>query len=219
MAKRKEKKAGKKKLLAQKPAGKKKETAKEIPAKGGVFASFKKTLPTGKSKLRKRLHIHQPNFANRQIQALSNSEKLAHLPALAKPFASLSKAAVQKNVEAAHAPKQEAKTVPAKAVPARAEAKFASTQELAKSGVDTAIIFYPLITEKAVGMIEAQNKLCFVVSDNANKASIKKAIETMYGVKIRKVNIVRDMKGRKKAIVKLEKRFKADEIAMKLGVI
>ncbi len=126
-----------------------------------------------------------------------------------KAGAKVEKKPVQKNVGAAHAPKQEEK----------AGAKFASTQELAKSGVDTAIIFYPLITEKAVGMIEAQNKLCFVVSDNANKTSVKKAIETMYGVKIRKVNIVRDMKGRKKAIVKLDKRYKADEIAMKLGVI
>jgi ribosomal protein L23 len=41
----------------------------------------------------------------------------------------------------------------------------------------------------------------------------------MYNVKISKINVVRDMKGRKKAIVKLDKKFKADEVAMKLGVI
>lgn len=196
MAKKKEKKAGKKKPLAQKPVGKKKEKAKEIPTKGGVFASPKKTLP-------------KANPISEQKRGDST-------------FASLSKAAVQKNVGAARAPKQGTKLVPEKEekpVPAKAEAKFASTQELAKIGLDSSIVFYPLITEKAVGMIEAQNKLCFVVSDNADKASVKRTIETMYGVKIRKVNIVRDMKGRKKAIVKLDKKFKADEIAMKLGVI
>ena len=89
----------------------------------------------------------------------------------------------QKNVVAEHAEKKEAKA------PARAEAKFASTQELASSGIDTSIIFYPLITEKAVGMIESQNKLCFVVSDNANKTNVKKTLETMYGIKIGRAHV------------------------------
>lgn len=101
----------------------------------------------------------------------------------------------------------------------RASAKFAGAEELRKKGIDSSIIFYPLITEKAVGMIESQNKLCFIVSEKATKTIVKKTIQEMYGVKVDGVNIVRDMKARKKAIVKLNKRFKADEIAMKLGVI
>ena len=98
-------------------------------------------------------------------------------------------------------------------------AHLASAAEVAKTGIDASIVFYPLVTEKAVNMIEAQNKLCFIVSEKANKTSVKKAIEAMYGAKVDAVNIVRDMKGRKKAIVKINKKFKADEIAMKLGVI
>ncbi len=99
------------------------------------------------------------------------------------------------------------------------QAHLATAQELLKSGVDTSIIFYPLVTEKAVNMIESQNKLCFIVAEAADKPKVKKAVETMFGIKVDAVNIVRDMKGRKKAIVKINKAFKADEVAMKLGVI
>ena len=81
------------------------------------------------------------------------------------------------------------------------------------------IIRYPLITEKAVDMIEKQNKITFIVDKNANKAEIKTAIETLYNVKIDAVNTIRDMQGRKKAIVKLNKKFKASDLAMRLGII
>jgi large subunit ribosomal protein L23 len=81
------------------------------------------------------------------------------------------------------------------------------------------IILYPLITEKAVGMIESQNKLSFVVNKKASKSDVKNAIEKSYGVKVDSVNALRDMKGRKKMIVKINPKFKADDIAMKLGVI
>lgn len=81
------------------------------------------------------------------------------------------------------------------------------------------ILFYPLITEKAVGMIEAQNKLAFVVAETATKQSVKKAVEERFDVKVEQVNLVRDRKGRKKVFVKLDKKFKAGDIAIKLGVI
>jgi ribosomal protein L23 len=114
--------------------------------------------------------------------------------------------------------KTEAKAEPTKKIVLE-QAKFATTLELQNKGIDNSIIFYPLVTEKAVNMIEAQNKLCFIVAEKADKPTIKKTLEAMYGAKIDNVNIVRDMKGRKKAIVKINKKFKADEIAMKLGVI
>ncbi len=81
------------------------------------------------------------------------------------------------------------------------------------------IILFPLITEKAVNMIEAENKLCFIVNKRATKADVKKAVEETYTIKIDSVNVLLDRKGRKKAIVKVNKKFKADEIATKLGVI
>jgi len=84
---------------------------------------------------------------------------------------------------------------------------------------DLEVVLYPLVTEKAVNMIEAENKITFVVNDNASKPEVKKVLEEAYGVKVSKVNIIRDMKGRKKAIVQLDKKFKASELATKLGVL
>ncbi len=81
------------------------------------------------------------------------------------------------------------------------------------------ILFYPLITEKAVGMIESQNKLGFVVKETASRQEIKKAVEDRFEVKVTGINLIRDRKGRKKAFVKLDKKFKAGDIAIKLGVI
>jgi large subunit ribosomal protein L23 len=84
---------------------------------------------------------------------------------------------------------------------------------------DLGIIFHPLVTEKAVNMIESENKITFIVSDKAGKEKIRKVVESAYEVKVDKINVVRDRKGRKKAIVKLKKGFKADELATKLGVL
>ncbi len=81
------------------------------------------------------------------------------------------------------------------------------------------IILYPLITEKAVNMIETENKLCFVVNRKATKKEVKEAIEKNYNVKVDAVQVLNDRKGRKKAVVKINKKFKADEIATKLGVL
>jgi ribosomal protein uL23 len=108
-----------------------------------------------------------------------------------------------------------------KAVKEKKVAEAKPQEALAKTATlhDMEVILYPLVTEKAVNMIESENKLTFVVNDETNKTEIKKVIEEAYAVKIRKINIVRDMKGRKKAIVKLDKKFKASELATKLGVL
>lgn len=81
------------------------------------------------------------------------------------------------------------------------------------------VVLYPLISEKAVNMIDSENKITFIVDKKATKDEIKKVLETLYGVKVEKVNIIKDMKGRKKAIVKLNKSSKAEELATKLGVL
>ncbi|PIU02940.1 MAG: 50S ribosomal protein L23 [Candidatus Diapherotrites archaeon CG09_land_8_20_14_0_10_32_12] len=80
-------------------------------------------------------------------------------------------------------------------------------------------INYPVISEKAVNMIETQNKITFIVTKDATKPEVKKAVEDRYKVKVEKVNMLRDMNGRKKAIVKLTKEFKASELASKIGMI
>lgn len=94
-----------------------------------------------------------------------------------------------------------------------------SKEEIEASMKGLEILKYPLITEKAVGFIESENKLTFVVHKNADKKAIKDAVEQVYKVKVSKVNVINDMKSRKKAIVTLDKKFKAGDVATKMGVV
>ncbi len=102
--------------------------------------------------------------------------------------------------------------------------KKASKVKKSKSEVEAEIkgldlLKYPLVSEKAVNMIEAENKLTFIVDKRASKPLIKSAVEYLYNVKVKKVNIINDLKSRKKAIVTLSKEFKAGDVATKLGVV
>ena len=51
-------------------------------------------------------------------------------------------------------------------------------------------------------MIEAENKLTFIVADKANRQDVKRVIQKSYDVKVDKVNIIRDRKGRKYNLAK-----------------
>ena len=101
----------------------------------------------------------------------------------------------------------------------KADAKVEKVLKSTATLHDLDVVLFPLVTEKAVNMIEAQNKITFIVNDNSSKPEIKKVLENAYGIKVTKINVLRDMKGRKKAIVQLDKKFKASELATKLGVL
>ena len=58
------------------------------------------------------------------------------------------------------------------------------------------IILRPVITEQSMAGV-ADNKYVFMVDINANKTEIKEAVETIFGVKVAKVNTVR-MQGKVK---------------------
>ena len=104
---------------------------------------------------------------------------------------------------------------PVKAQKAAPEKEASVEERLADMGV----LRHPLVTEKAVNMIEGENKLTFVVERRGTKTVIKGAVESLYKVRVKKVSILNDMKARKRAIVTLNKEFKASDIATKLGVI
>ncbi|MBI2184797.1 MAG: 50S ribosomal protein L23 [Thaumarchaeota archaeon] len=74
------------------------------------------------------------------------------------------------------------------------------------------------MTEKTFDLLEKQNKLVFIIDDNANKSSVKQAVETLYKVKVESVNTVRTTIG-KKAYVRLTKESSASEIASRLGLM
>ena len=76
----------------------------------------------------------------------------------------------------------------------------------------------PIVTEKAVMMIEAQNILTFQTDKRKNKEQIKKEIEEMFEVKIDKIRtLIRDNK--KYVYVKLNEKFLAIDVATKLGLM
>ncbi|MDR0461564.1 MAG: 50S ribosomal protein L23 [Nitrososphaerota archaeon] len=81
------------------------------------------------------------------------------------------------------------------------------------------VISYPLMTESASLMVEKDNKLIFIVHLKAGKADIKKAVEELYEVKVKKVNLQVTHQGVKKAYVKLTEEFKASDVAIKLGIL
>lgn len=91
--------------------------------------------------------------------------------------------------------------------------------EAVATGSGEGVILYPLISEKAVNMIERENKICFIVGNKASKADVRRVVEKEYKVRVDAVRIINDRKGRKKAMVKINKEFKADEIATRLGVV
>ncbi|ACJ15552.1 LSU ribosomal protein L23P; (rpl23P) [Thermococcus onnurineus NA1] len=80
------------------------------------------------------------------------------------------------------------------------------------------VIIRPVVTEKAVAMIENENKLTFIVDRRATKQDIKRAVEAMFDVKVEKVNTLITMRGEKKAYVKLKPEYSASEIAARIGL-
>lgn len=100
-------------------------------------------------------------------------------------------------------------------------ASVAKTTSKAKEGTKSVsayrVLVKPMITEKAADL-GAKNKYVFMVSIDANKIEVAKAITSVYGVKVEKVNLIRQegktvvrgrVKGKrkdfKKAIVTLAK--------------
>lgn len=52
------------------------------------------------------------------------------------------------------------------------------------------IIIRPIITEKTMAMMDADNKITFEVAKGANKTQVRQAVEEIFNVKVEKVNIL-----------------------------
>ncbi len=81
------------------------------------------------------------------------------------------------------------------------------------------IIKHPISTEKAVRLMESENKLVFIVDKKANKTEIKEALQKMFNIKITKVNTTITTKGTKKAYVSISRDTPAIDIATQIGII
>ncbi len=81
------------------------------------------------------------------------------------------------------------------------------------------IIKYPLSTEKCIRQVEFENKLVFIVDKKATKREIKRAIETLFKVRVLKVNLQNAISGKKKAYIKLSPEHQASDVGANLGLI
>ena len=84
---------------------------------------------------------------------------------------------------------------------------------------ESTILKCPLSTEKSIRLMEAENKLVFLVSRKSTKIEIKKAFEEMFKIKPTQVNTLITPKGKKKAFIKLPMDQPAIDVATKLGIM
>lgn len=82
----------------------------------------------------------------------------------------------------------------------------------------TTIILAPYVTEKTFNQIERENKLSFMVSEQASKHEIIQAIRILYEAEAAEVNTARTIQG-KKAFVTFKAPEGARELATKLGLV
>lgn len=81
------------------------------------------------------------------------------------------------------------------------------------------VIKYALTTEKAVGAIENENKLTFIIEEDATKQEVAKEVEKEYGEKTRKITVCHTPDNRKKAVVAFRREGAAADLAARLKVI
>ncbi len=81
------------------------------------------------------------------------------------------------------------------------------------------VIIYPMMSEDTVKLIEAENKITFVVRNEASKRDVWRAVEELYEVKVEQVHTVTTPEGKKKAYVRLSQESKASDLAVKLGIL
>ena len=80
-------------------------------------------------------------------------------------------------------------------------------------------IKYPLTTEKSVRIMESENKLTFIVDLKSSKQEIKKAVETLFKVKVFDITTMISPQGLKKAYVRLSPETPAIDVATQLGLM
>lgn len=81
------------------------------------------------------------------------------------------------------------------------------------------VIKHPLATEKAIRLMESENKLVFVVDNRATKQDVKKAVEELFKAKVVAVNTLNSIKGTKRAYVSFAADTPAIDIATTLGLM
>ena len=81
------------------------------------------------------------------------------------------------------------------------------------------IIKHPQSTEKAIRLLNQENKLVFIADRKARKPEIKAELESMFNAKVDQIRTLIDRKGNKKVFVRFTAETPAIDIATKLGLL
>ena len=81
------------------------------------------------------------------------------------------------------------------------------------------ILKAPLSTEKAIRLMESENKLVFLVDKKATKSQVKDEIESLFKMKVVSVNTMIGPNGKKKAYVTFAEDTPAIDLATKLELM
>lgn len=109
-------------------------------------------------------------------------------------------------------PKEKVKKIVETVKDTKAQNKEQTKQE------DLLLDIKPVVTEKAVMLIESQNVLTFKFGMKATKNQIKKEVEDLFEVKVEKIRVM-NRNSKKYAYVKLNPKNPAIDVATKLGMI
>ena len=78
---------------------------------------------------------------------------------------------------------------------------------------------HPIVTEKAMSLLENTKQLSFIVEKESRKEDIKAYLESTFGKKVAAINTMMTTKGTKKAINTFEETNAAEEILAQLGIV
>ena len=81
------------------------------------------------------------------------------------------------------------------------------------------VLLYPLASEKSIRQIEFENKLAFAVNPRATKFDVKRAVESLFKVRVAKVTLQNSFRGQKRASVRLTPQHLASDVSADLGLI
>jgi len=74
-------------------------------------------------------------------------------------------------------------------------------------------------SEKSSRMLERHNKVSLIIDFGTDKEGLLEELKSVYGLKVKGINMMYTAKGKKKAVVTLDKSHTPDEVAGKFGLI
>jgi ribosomal protein L23 len=81
------------------------------------------------------------------------------------------------------------------------------------------VLLSPLSTEKSIRHVEFNNTLVFSVALGMNKFDVRRAVEELFKVRVKKVKMHNSFNGGKRAFVKLAQGSSAADVSADLGLI